>query len=153
MRHKHSRVSDPNEFKTNSGDPIKVMYGSKFKSDGTISLFEVSRVNIQDEINSHACETDMSIIINKLRYGDTSVLSSRQPLYGDFTQFPKTFAEAFSLVQRSEDAFNSLPVDIKQAYDNDRAKWFADIGTEKWLSLMGLSSPVKSTVDEVKGDG
>lgn len=142
MRHKHSRVLDPNEFKTHSGNKFHVSYSSKLNNDGTVSLHESGREDIQASINSHLAETDMAVIISKLQFGDTSVLTSKKPMYGDFTNFPKTFAEAFDLVSRSEKAFEALSPDVKQQFDNDVAKWFSTIGSPEWLDVMGLTPPV-----------
>lgn len=148
MRHKHSRVPDPNEFKTHPGNSHHIEYSSKFNPDGTITLVESGRTDIQAEINSHLGETDMAVIVHKLQFGDTSVLTSKRPMYGDFTKFPSSFAEVFDLVQRSEQAFESLPVDVKKTFDNSRAKWFSSIGSPEWLKAMGLSpaSDVPSVV-------
>ncbi len=139
MRNNHSRVPDFNSFRTSPGDEFHISYSSRFNPDGTISLTESGRKNIQEEINSHLVETDMSIIVQRLQFGDTSVLSSKKPMYGDFTNLPSSFAEAFDMVNRSEKAFEALPPDIKQKFDNDRGKWFASIGSPDWFEFMGLT--------------
>lgn len=138
MRHKFSRQSDPNEFTTHIGDHFHVLREGRLNSDGTISLRESGREDIKAKINSHKAETDMALIISKLQAGDTSVLNPKPPMYADFTQFPQTYAEAYELVQRSEKAFEGLPVDVKQSFDNDRGKWFASIGTSEWFEKMGF---------------
>lgn len=147
MRNKHSHVSDPNFFSSHPGNTHRVIFSPRFDSDGTINLVESGRVDIKAEINSHAAETDMAVIIDKLQRGDTSVLTSKKAMYGDFTKFPSTFAEAYDLVNRSESAFESLPVDIKQQFDNDRAKWFASIGTPEWYEIMGIFGPGLAPVE------
>lgn len=149
MRNKFCRVCDPNTFCTCSGSPEKVDYARKVNSDGTISLRECRRLNIQNEINSHREECDMAVILHKLRYGDTSVLTHKKPIYADFTQFPQSYAECLDLVHRSEDAFNSLDPAIKQKFDNSKEKWFASIGSDFWMKEMGFV-PVDSLVDPDK---
>lgn len=139
MRHENARVSDPNSFVSHSGEKFRVLYDSFRNEDGTISLKAASKKDIKAEINSHAAETDMAVIVQKLMMGDSSVLSVKKPLFGDFTQFPTTYAEAFDLVNRSEKAFESLSPDIKQKFDNDCAKWFSSIGSQEWLDIMGIS--------------
>lgn len=151
VRNKHTRQSDPNEFRTKHGDRYHVLYGSKVNPDKTITLYEVSREDIKAKINSHAVETDMALILNRLKAGDTSVLTSKKPIYADFTQFPKTYAEAFDLVKRSTDAFDSLPTDVKLHFDNDVSEWFGSIGSPAWLSAMGLDSNTESSVEPVAG--
>lgn len=141
MRNKHARVSDPNSFSTHPGEKFHVVYDSFFNQDGTIRLKPSGKKDIKAEINSHVAETDMAVIVQKLMMGDSSVFSTKKPLYGDFTQFPSTYAEAFELVNRSEKAFESLAPDVKQKFDNDRAKWFSSIGSPEWFEIMGITPP------------
>ena len=141
MRNDKNRVPDFNSFKTCTGDKFHLEYASKRMPDGTLKLSESGRTDIQAKIQSYASECDMAVIISKLKYGDTSVLSSKQPMYGDFTQFPSSYAEMLDLVTRSEKAFDSLSPSIKQQFDNDIAKWFSSIGSPEWLRIMGLVQP------------
>lgn len=153
MRHKHSRQSDPNEFMTHIGDTFHILREGRLNPDGTISLRESGRENIKDKINSYKSQTDMALIIAKLQAGDSSVLNTKPPMYADFTQFPKTYAEAYELVTRSEKAFESLPVDVKQSFDNDRGKWFATIGSPEWLEKMGFVSDQPTSVQPTTVEG
>lgn len=141
MRHKHSRVSDPNTFFSSPGEHFKQIFSSRLNPDGTVSLSSSGRVNVQAEIDSHLAETDMALIVAKLQRGDISVLNSKQAMYGDFTTLPTTFSEAYDLVLRSESAFEALPVEVKSKFDNSRAKWFSTIGTPLWYERMGMKPP------------
>lgn len=146
MRNKHSRVPDPASFISWPGDLFQPVYSPSFAPDGSISLKETDRIDIKKEINSHAPYTDMRYIISRLLVGDDSVLSSKVPMYGDFTQFPRSYAEMLELVQRGEDAFNALPLDVRLKFDNDRYKWFASIGSDSWLEAMGVSVSASADV-------
>lgn len=155
LRHKHSCQSDPNVFTTCAGDTFHVIKEGRMQSDGTIKLIVTGRENIQDKINSFASTCDMALIIQRLQMGDTSVLNPRKPLYGDFTQFPQTYAECLDLVQRSEEVFENLSVEVKQSFDNDINKWFASIGSPSWLEAMGMSpaaSPAAPDPDTNRGE-
>lgn len=146
MRHNFSRVPDPASFKSCVGDFFQPVYSPSFAPDGSITLKEVDRVDIKKEINSHVPYTDMRYIISRLLAGDDSVLSSKEPMYGDFTQFPRSYAEMLELVQRGEDAFNALPLDVRMKFDNDRFKWFASIGSDSWFDAMGISASAAADV-------
>lgn len=135
MRIKGSCVSDPNSFITCPGDIYHVLYSPKLEDDGTITLKESDRIDIDTRINSFAPLCDMAYIISKLNVGDTSVLRAGGS-YGDFTQMPKTYAEMLDLVRRSDAEFARLPVDIKAAFDNDVSQWFATAGSDEWLKKM-----------------
>lgn len=136
MRNKNACVSDPNDFRTNPGDRYHVTYSPIVNNDGTITLVESGKDDIQEMINSFRDSTDMSFILSRMAIGDTSVLTDKTPMYGDFTQFPKTYAGALQLVIDAENQFNSLPLDVRNKFDNDFRRWFATAGTEEWTKSM-----------------
>lgn len=146
MRNPNARVPSPSEFSTCSGELFKPVLSGKLMPDGTIKLTEVDQIDIKAEINSHASTCDMAYILSRLKFGDVSVLNGKEGVYGDFTVFPKTYAEMLQLVQRGEDAFNSLSLDVRASFDNDINKWFASIGTDEWSEKMKIPKPVP-TVD------
>lgn len=148
MRNPNARVPTPSDFITSSGDIFKPVLSGKLMPDGTIKLTQIDQIDIKAEINSHACTCDMSYILSRLKVGDVAVLSAKEGAYGDFTVFPKTYAEMLQLVQSGEDAFNSLPLDVRSSFDNDINKWFATIGTAEWSDKMKIPKPVP-TVDVI----
>ena len=155
MRNKFSRVPDDfSVFKSPVGDLFHDVLTPSFRPDGSIQLTVSDRIDIKKEINSHKDETDMAFILSRLMAGDDSVLNPRPPMYGDFTQFPKSYVEMLNMVLDGERYFDSLPIEIRKNFDNDRGKWFASIGTEPWLSAMGLvrreDQAVASVVPDVK---
>lgn len=153
MRNPQARVPDFSDFFSHPGETEHIIYAPSFGPDGTIVLSPSDVVDIKKEINSYRDQTDMSYILSRLMVGDDSVLTSKVPMYGDFTQFPRTYAEMLQLVQSGEDAFNALPADIRLKFDNDRCKWFASIGTDSWFDSMGISrEPVATDAVDVKPD-
>lgn len=146
MRNPNARVPTLSDFFTCSGELFKPVLSGKLMPDGTIKLTEVDRIDIKAEINSHASTCDMAYILSRLKFGDVSVLNGKEGVYGDFTVFPKTYAEMLQLVQSGEDAFDSLPLDVRASFDNDINKWFATIGSDVWCEKMKFPKPVP-TVD------
>lgn len=141
MRNKYSHVPDDfTSFKSPSGDLFHDVLTPSFRPDGTIELKVSDRVDIKKEINSHRDETDMAFILSRLMAGDDSVLNPNPPMYGDFTQFPKSYAEMLNMVLDGERYFDSLPIETRKKFDNDRAKWFASIGRSDWFENMGYVS-------------
>lgn len=146
MRHKFARVPDDfSEFKSPSGDLFHDVLSPSFRADGTIELKVTDRVDIKKEINSHRDETDMAYILSRLMVGDDSVLNPRPPMYGDFTQLPTSYSDMLNMVLDGERYFDSLPLETRNKFDNDRGKWFATIGSSDWLENMGFVS--HETVD------
>lgn len=152
MRNPNARVSDPHDFITDAGSNIHKLYNPRVYKDGRIELEENGEEDIQEMIDSYRDSTDMSFILHQLAIGNTSVLNQKSPMYGDFTQVPKTLAEAQQMLIDGEAAFMQLPLDTRQRFDNDFHKWLFESGSAEWLQKM---SPVtdsdhgESPVDEV----
>lgn len=131
---------------TNPGNRTKIVYGSRLKPDGTIELYEREKIDVLLEINSHASECDMSIILSRIMRGDTSMLR-QNPMYGDFSTMPRTYADMFNMVTEAEYTFDHLPVEVKNRFGNDKLKWFATLGTPDWYNNM-YPEPKESEVKE-----
>lgn len=142
-------IHDPNSFVTSSGDEYRIIYSSVLQDDGTIDLEPMSREPIQERINSYATVTDMSYILAQLRNGDTSVINRGKPIFGDFTETPKTYAQALQLVIDGRAQFDSLPLSVRSKFDNSFEKWFSTAGTQSWLDAMSMDNqPQPSSGDQ-----
>lgn len=155
MRNKNAKVSDPNSFVTNPGSEIRILYTSKVCPNGEILLKPCGEENIQEYINSFRESTDMSFILHQLSIGNTAVLERQQMMYGDFTEVPANLAEAQQVLIDGENAFNQLPLDVRQQFDNNFRNWLFTSGTPDWMSKMSKFIPVEektNTESEVKED-
>lgn len=157
MRNKKACVPDVNSFHTDPGDCYHTLFSPSVDPDGSIQLIPSGKVDIQEQIDSFRDQTDMSFIIKRLQMGDTSVLSDKEAMYGDFTNMPKTYAEFLQKQIDAQNAFMQLPLDIRNKFDNDFMKWFATSGSDGWFDKMkdyfypdGV--PVEEKVEEVKID-
>lgn len=146
------KLPDPNSYCTPSGDEYHIIYSSVLQDDGTIDLEPMSRESIQERINSYAAVTDMSYILAQLRNGNTSVLNRGTPIFGDFTETPKSYAEALQLVIDGRAQFDALPLSVRSKFDNSFEKWFATAGSPDWLSAMSSVSSVSDSVDSSVSD-
>ena len=112
------------------------------------------------EIQSYLEETKIENIINRAAFDPSVVqrlgaqLNEEAPQ--DFTNLPSTLAEAQEMMIQAENAWNKLPREIKQKFDNDVDKFIAGFGTTDWMEALGLNQrPVieeKPVVDEMKGE-
>lgn len=150
MRNPNAVVSDPNSFTSNSGESFHVRYSPRVLENGQLKLVESGKDDIKAMINSFRDSTDMSFILQRLAVGDTSVLNHRPGMFGDFTQMPTTYAEALQLVIDGRREFNALPLDVKNAFNNDFRQFLATAGTPEWhekLSSLRIDDPVQSSPD------
>lgn len=137
-----------NDVFSESGSPIKTIYSPVVNEDGSISLEESGKENLQDYIQSFAPECDISTLIARFANGDVSVLNKRQGVYGDFTQMPKTYAEFLQIQIDSKNYFDSLPVEVKHKFDDDANKFLAQAGSKEWFEIMSAMNPSESSSDD-----
>lgn len=141
MRNYAAAVTVPESIFTSPGETRKSVFSSKLMPDGTFKLTEIDSIDIKAEINSHASTCDMAYILSRLKVGDSSVLQSKPGVYGDFTVFPKTYAEMLQLVSSGEEAFNQLPVDVRSKFGHSFTRWVSTIGTDSWREAMQIPKP------------
>lgn len=137
MRNPNSRIIDPNDIHTCHGSVDRQLYTSKVMPDGTIKLTPSGKQNLKEYINSFAEQTDINSLIQRVKLGDTSVL--RNGSFGDFSEMPRTYADFLQLQIDGKKAFDSLPLETKNAFDNNYHLWLATSGTEDWLRKMSGS--------------
>lgn len=134
MRHKEARIPNISSIHTHSGSPVHKILEPRF--DGTITKLVVTgEENIQARMEAEAPSTDINYMLHRLSLGDQSVLSTRRPMYGDFTGLPSDPIEALNLVHESEYAFGQLSVEDKAKYNNDWRRWFAELLSGRNVSL------------------
>nr|CAI9749991.1 virion structural protein [Microvirus sp.] len=75
-------------------------------------------------MDTFAPYTDISYMLNQLKVGDMSVLSSSRPYYGDFSNLSNNPADVINTVRAAESAFGQLPAADRAAYGNDWRVWF-----------------------------
>lgn len=66
-------------------------------------------------------EVDINEIVGRMKRGimPPPWMTSATPRYGDLTEMPVSFMEAYDIVQRAEEAFDSLPLELRRAIDHD----------------------------------
>lgn len=138
MRNPNSKISDPNSFVSCAGSRIHIRYEPRFNGKKLV-LEEAGREDIQDYIESFAPYTDLNFMLHRLKVGDSSVLSIRQPVYGDFSGMPSNPIDAINLFNNAKNKFAGLDADTKKQYNNDFRLWLAGL----------LNGPDNSLLDSV----
>lgn len=113
-------------FVTSSGERQHVRYEPRFNGESVV-LREVGREDIQERIEAFAPYTDLNYMLSRLKVGDSSVLNTRQAMYGDFTGLPTNAIDAVNLVQTAESRFLELSSEDRQKFNNDFRVWLASI--------------------------
>lgn len=128
-------------FSSPSGSRIQLTYEPCF--DGVRTTLVVSgQFDRQDRIESFAPYCDINYMLSRLSVGDSSVLSVRKPVYGDFSGLPDNPIDAINLLRNAENRFSALSFEEKLAYGNDYLRWLYSC----------LSGSVSSRVSDPKPD-
>lgn len=126
MRNSNSKVSKICDFISNAGNRTHIRYEARFDGKG-VKLEAVGSEDIQMSIDSFAPYTDLNYMLHRLSVGDTSVLSGRQAIYGDFSSLPQNPVDMINVLNSAEQSFSQLPGDEKAAFNNDYRVWLADL--------------------------
>lgn len=126
---------DPRSFVSCPGSRKKKVL-APFYDGKKLTLIESGEIDIQDSINAHAAECDMSFILSRLNQGDFTVLNNSPVMFADFRNLPGSFMEVLNVALNSERVFDQLPVDVRQRFDNDYRRFLASSGSEEWRNIM-----------------
>ena len=151
MRNKNAKVSDPNKFITDPGSDEHILYSSKILPNGEIHLTPCGSESISEKINSEKGYTDINYIVSRLQVGDSSMLRDGG-MYGDFTEAPKSLAEALQIRMDAEKAFYELPKETRALFNNNLNQWIIDAGTEDWCKKMNIIKEPEDIKEEVVVD-
>lgn len=71
-------------------------------------------------VQADADDCDINNIMDKyVRYGTLPNVETREPIYADATTLPCDYLEALTIVNNAQDAFNSLPSNVRKEFNNN----------------------------------
>lgn len=134
---------------TDPGSPEHITYAGHYDEKGRVVLEESGRENIYDFIQSHAESCDIHFLMKRYQNGDVEALSQKQGFYGDFLDFPKTYAEALNHMNEMERQFMALPVETREKFGNSFTEFLAASAEPDFLDRLGIK---KESVTEPDPD-
>lgn len=135
----------------NAGTREHILYSTQFDDQGNHTLVESGKENLYDYIQSHKESVDIHVIMERFARGDVQALQRRQAMFGDFTEFPTTYAGMLNAVQLGEQHFMSLPLEVRQRFDNNFAKWLAAMDDmPSFLQKMSVETTKEAVPPEPK---
>lgn len=118
-----SQFSSHGRVHARPGSRIKPVYHAKKMDNGSIELVQTGEENLYDAIQAEREGCELTSILRRFVNGETDVLSRTQGMYGDFTNFPTTYAEMLNKLIEGRAVFESLPLEERQKYGNDFGVW------------------------------
>lgn len=121
------------------------------------------RTNIYLKIQAHADECDIEKILSRAEVEGYEILDRREVISGDVTLVPKSLLEAQITLQKQENDFNKLPLEVRKKFNFSFTEYIAEAGNnlKSWAEKMGYGpepkqEPVlsfeKPETKEEKGD-
>lgn len=126
------------------GSPEHITYAGHYDEKGRVVLEESGRENIYDFIQSHAESCDIHVLMKRFQNGDVDALSQKQGFYGDFLDFPKTYAEALNHMNEMERQFMALPVETREKFGNSFTEFLAASAEPDFLQRLGIKKETAS---------
>lgn len=129
-------------FHCEPGRREHVTYGGHYDEKGRVVLEEIGRVNLYDEIQSHAQSCDIHVLMDQYRRGDIDALSKRQGFFGDILDFPKTYAEALNHMNEMERQFMALPIETREKFGHSFSEFLAASAEPDFLDRLGIKKDI-----------
>lgn len=119
------RVSDFDKPfpQSNPGCRTKEVLKPTVRPNGTVSLECIGHIDVQEEINSYLPDCDLNVILHRLATGQAPEIADRQPIFDDFTGYPKSPLDALNYVNELRYRFSSLPDEVRAKFDYDFNKF------------------------------
>lgn len=132
-----------------TGNGFEPIFKSKVQRDGVIKLEQDGERNVYEEIQSHKDSCSIELALARASLGDDSLLHRTQGAFGDFTTFPKTFAEVLQVMINAESYFDGLPAEIRNNFGNDFNRFLAQLDSPDLPGKLGME--VTKDVEVVQG--
>lgn len=124
-----STVSRNNSFRTAYGDHVRFtnpkcekeidQYEKKVDKFGAITYEKVGKINVFEEIQSYADQTDINAIIARcVREGTTNILAAQESQFMDITDLPEDFLGIYNLGLGLKSEFEKLPPEERALFNN-----------------------------------
>lgn len=101
---------------TFAGDRYEPIYSPS--DEGKYEIYQSGTRDVYAEIQSHAQECDIHVLISRFLNGDTSALYQREGFYGDVSMLPDNVADVYRLTRITEETFDGLPTELKSKFKN-----------------------------------
>ena len=134
----NNSIENVSKFISNPGQRYKITYRPVVRKDGDVDLVPDGKIDVQQQIDSWAEQTDFSYILRQMAAG--MYVGRTDGQYGDFTKIPDNMAGVLQLKIDAEREFYNLPLDIRKKFDGDPMKWLVQLNmnTEDAMRKMEL---------------
>lgn len=136
FRTKYQRI----EKVSNPGDPIRIVRAGEIdKKTHNLVVVEKGKEDLYAKINSFADSCNIHVLLARFRNGDNESLLQRAGAFIDISAMPANINDFIALSRNAENLFNSLPVSVKESFNNNVVEFISTIGDPEWKEKMSKS--------------
>lgn len=134
------------------GSGVRITYGSELDQNKNIIVKPKGEENLYAYINSFADSVDINVLLARFTNGDEMALKQRAASYIDISSLPTNLNEFIEYSRNATSFFETLPVTVKEKFNNNVLEFIAGIGTKEWDEIMNTSQAkeMKKTSDEAR---
>lgn len=147
-------------FYSNPGKRIAKKHEITIDDKGHKTLaYSGEETDIYAKILSHVDECDIEYLLQRCQVEGYEVLNRREAISGDVTMAPTSLMEAQQILQKQENEFNKLPVEVRKQFNFSFSEYIAEAGNDvkSWASKMGFlekptetNNPTETPTTEIK---
>lgn len=135
--------------KTICDNKIRKQMQFRFNAElGRDELVEIGEKNVYLEKQEAVDDCLIYSLIDRYNAGDYTAIRQRQATFIDVVGMPKTLMEAHALMRQGSDYWNTLPVEIKQKFNNDVGQYLKAFNEHVNSKPVEPTEPKKSEVIE-----
>lgn len=127
----------PKRQPNNPGKIMEPQYKERYDENGNAYLEQVGEINTYEKIQSYRDEVDPMSILARYAAGDTTVMAN-PGWYIDTSKLPANYIEWRNLMNEQKEKFETLPLEIRNKFNNNFDTWAATAGEQEWLEKMGI---------------
>lgn len=124
---------------TTPGSPIRTIFGSKLDQRKNIVIEKKGEENLYAYINSFADSVDINVLLARFANGDKEALLQRAGAYIDISAMPTNINEFLEYSRNATALFDTLPIEVKQKFNNNVVEFISSVGDEDWKQIMDTS--------------
>ena len=124
---------------TNSGDRLRIVRAGVLNNKKQIVVKEKGTEDLYAYINSFADSVDIHVLLARFANGDKEALLQRAGAFIDISALPTNINEFVELYHNGEAYFNSLPIEVKEKFNNNMTEFISKIGTKEFNEALSIS--------------
>lgn len=142
FRNKYER----REVISQAGDPVKIQYAGEYDKNKNLVVVPKGKINLRSYINSFADSVDIHVLLARFQNGDKEALLQRAGAYIDISALPTNINEFIELSRNAENLFSTLPVEVKEKFNNNVVEFISTVGDPEWIKKMSTSEAAEKVI-------